>query len=125
MAVVHDCPGAVYCTHTSDDGPAVRFDHIYLPAKKPDWLAEWYAETFGFKAEGGLVVTGSVVLVFQEGDPSGDRAFFQFGFRAESQEQLGALANQLGVELRNEGQYSSFEASDPEGYRFQVYWEAE
>ena len=102
----------------------LRLDHLYMPAKKPEWLAEWYAETFGFQVQGGIVVCGAVVLVFQNGEPIHHHDRPRFGFRCTSKEMFDQLANRLGVAVVSEEVFSSFEAKDPEGYKFEVYWES-
>lgn len=105
-------------------GNSLRLDHLYLPAQKPEWLAEWYAETFGFKAQAGFVISGGVVLVFQKGDPiPNSQGLPQFGFRAVSRDYVEQLAETLNVAVSTEALFCSFQANDPEGYRFEVYWE--
>ncbi len=94
-----------------------------MPARKPEWLAEWYAETFNFLAKDGFVQTGEVMLVFQEGVPVHHHDRAQFGFRCADRVELEQLAKSLDAEIRDEGMFCSFVTSDPEGYRFEVYWE--
>lgn len=101
----------------------LRLDHLYLTARKPDWLAEWYAERFGFVAKGGFVITGGMVLVFKEGEPEQQQAGARFGFRAETLQDLRELAAALDAELVETDEYASFSSHDPEGYEFEVYFE--
>ena len=104
--------------------PSLRLDHLYLTARKPDWLAEWYAETFGFRADAGLVISGGIVLVFQQGEPLiNPIGKPQFGFRCEKRDQLLDFAKKLGAQVRTEPEFCSFQAKDPEGYLFEIYWE--
>lgn len=66
------------------DTPKIRLDHINMPARKPAWLAEWYAEQFGFQAKGGFVIGEGALLVFETGEPLDYRGGTHFGFRCDS-----------------------------------------
>lgn len=101
----------------------LRLDHVYLPARKPAWLAEWYAEKFGFTAQEGFVISGGVVLVFVEGEPLLADEKPRFGFRCDSRDQVKNLAEEFAVPLSEEALFCSFAAVDPEGYVFEVYFE--
>lgn len=118
---------AVWCSmsdgSTSVSALQIRLDHINLPARKPAWLAEWYAEMFGFRARDGFVLGAGVVLVFETGEPLLYKGRVQFGFRCESRQQVEFWASKLEVPVENESIYCGFKATDPEGYVFEVYWE--
>lgn len=101
----------------------LRLDHLYMPARKPEWLAEWYAETFGFRAKAGFVETGGVMLVFRQGVPVHHGEEPRFGFRCDSKQALEQFASRLNATVSDEGLFCSFVTADPEGYRFEVYWE--
>jgi len=104
--------------------PLIRLDHINLPARKPEWLAEWYAEQFGFKAHKGFVSGPGTLLVFEEGKPLDYRGNVHFGFRCASRDQVEAWAARFGAQLESEeDHYCGFKTSDPEGNLFEVYWE--
>jgi len=105
-------------------GLQLRLDHINLPARKPEWLAEWYAETFALKAKDGFVLGAGVVIVFEKGDPLIYDGKAQFGFRCGTKDQVQAWAEKLAVSVEDEAVYCGFKATDPEGYIFDVYWEA-
>lgn len=101
----------------------IRLDHINLPARKPEWLAEWYADTFGFRAQDGFVLGAGVVLVFETGEPLLNKGRVQFGFRCRSKQQVVDLAARLDVPIEDESVFCGFQATDPEGYVFEFYWE--
>tara|TARA_R110002072_G_scaffold113986_4_gene243890 strand:+ start:9595 stop:9936 length:342 start_codon:yes stop_codon:yes gene_type:complete len=109
---------------TDTSGFQIRLDHINLPARKPEWLAEWYAETFGFQAQNGFVLGAGAVIVFEIGEPLIRPGRVQFGFRCTSKAQVVDWADKLDVVLENESVYCGFKATDPEGYVFEVYWES-
>ncbi|MDZ7684397.1 MAG: VOC family protein [Gammaproteobacteria bacterium] len=103
--------------------PDIRLDHINLPARRPAWLADWYAQTFGFKSEGGFVFGTGTLIVFEDGEPLdyGDNA--HFGFRCASRDKVIDWAERLGANVEEASSYCGFKASDPEGNHFEVYWE--
>jgi len=103
--------------------PDIRLDHINLPALKPEWLAQWYAETFGFRAEGGFVIGPGTLIVFEQGKPMDYGGNTHFGFRCSSREKVITWADKLGAPIEEEMNYCGFKAKDPEGNIFEVYWE--
>ncbi len=107
------------------DAPDIRLDHINLPAERPDWLADWYAETFGFRSQNGFVIGPGTLIVFVQGTPIdyGDKA--HFGFRCTSRDKVTEWAQRLDASVDEEENYYGFKARDPEGNHFEVYWEAE
>ncbi len=105
------------------DAPDIRLDHINLPALKPDWLAEWYADMFGFRAKDGFVIGSGTLIVFEKGKPLDYGGSAHFGFRCSSKEKVAVWAQKLEAELVEEASYAGFKAADPEGNVFEVYWE--
>ena len=104
--------------------PLIRLDHINIPARKPEWLAEWYAEHFGFTARDGFVSGPGTLLVFEAGKPLDYRGQVHFGFRCSSRAQVEEWAERFSAELVAEAdRYCGFRTSDPEGNTFEVYWE--
>ena len=103
--------------------PLIRLDHINLPANRPEWLADWYAEQFGFTAHKGFVSGPGTPLVFEQGEPSDYRGNVHFGFRCESRQQVQEWATRFNEVLEEERTYSGFKTKDPEGNVFEVYWE--
>ena len=107
-----------------DSPPDLRLDHINLPAKRPSWLAEWYAENFDLRVEGTFVIGAGIILVFEQGEPADYGGKAHFGFRCASRDRVAAWAGKFEAALVEEANYCGFETSDPEGNRFKVYWEA-
>lgn len=107
------------------ESPEIRLDHINLPAARPEWLADWYAELFGFRSKEGFVIGPGTLIVFEPGTPLdyGDNP--HFGFRCTSREKVVYWAERLEATVVEEDSYFGFKASDPEGNHFEVYWEAE
>lgn len=103
--------------------PEISLDHVNLPARKPEWLAEWYAENFGFKSEGGFVYGFGTLLVFEKGEPLDYQGNSHFGFRCASKESVINLAEKFEATLEGDGDYCAFKTQDPEGNVFGVYWE--
>ena len=105
------------------DAPDIFLDHINLPARKPEWLAEWYASTFGFKAKEGFVVGPGTLIVFEKGEPLDYRGNTHFGFRCRSRDRVGEWAKKFSASLDEDETYCGFKTTDPEGNIFEVYWE--
>jgi len=105
------------------DAPTIKLDHINLPARKPDWLAQWYAEQFGFQAKDGFVIGEGTLLVFEPGEPLDYRGNTHFGFRCSSRDQVRAWALKFEADLEEDAAYSGFKTKDPEGNFFEMYWE--
>ena len=105
------------------DKPLIQLDHINIPALKPEWLAEWYAENFGFSAHKGFVSGPGTLLVFVQGQPADYHDAVHFGFRCNSREQVRQWASKFGAGLVDNEKYSGFQTTDPEGNCFEVYWE--
>ncbi|MFT4631220.1 MAG: catechol-2,3-dioxygenase [Candidatus Pseudothioglobus sp.] len=103
--------------------PALRLDHINLPARKPSWLAEWYAGQFGFTASAGFVMGAGVLLVFELGEPLDTHGKPHFGFRCDSSEAVAQWAAKFEQGLEDSGAYCGFKTRDPEGNVFEIYWE--
>ncbi len=106
------------------DKPLIQLDHLHIPARKPEWLAEWYAEQFGLNAQGGFLTGPGTLIVFAEGDPVNYEERPHFGFRCQSREAVEDWADKLQVQLDASNNYCGFRARDPEGNHFEVYWEA-
>jgi len=103
--------------------PEIRLDHVNLPARKPEWLAEWYADKFGFRSEGGFVFGFGTLLVFEKGEPLDYKGKSHFGFRCTNKESVINLAEKFEIELKDDENYCAFKTQDPEGNFFEVYWE--
>lgn len=106
-----------------NEPPEIQLDHINLPARRPEWLAEWYADNFGFNARNGFVFGPGTLIVFEPGEPLDYQGSAHFGFRCSSRQRVVNWAQKLKVELEQQDNYCGFKASDPEGNIFEVYWE--
>lgn len=105
------------------DKPLIQLDHINIPASKPEWLAQWYADNFGFVAHKGFVSGPGTLLVFEDGEPVDYGGNVHFGFRCTSREKVQAWAKAFGANLVEDENYNGFQTKDPEGNLFEVYWE--
>lgn len=107
----------------NENTPLIRLDHVNLPALKPEWLAEWYADLFGLQAKDGFVIGPGTLLVFEKGEPPEYHGNTHLGFRARSRDQVESWAEKLEATLEEADNYCGFKAQDPEGNVFEVYFE--
>ncbi len=103
-------------------GLALR--HVNLPARDPEGLARWYADRLGLEARGTHVVGPLALLVFEPGEPMDPGANAHFGFRVETREEVDDWARRFDAPLEADPDYAGFKVRDPEGNRFEIYWEA-
>jgi ribosomal protein S18 acetylase RimI-like enzyme len=101
----------------------VRLAHVNLPARDPVGLARWYAERFDLEQDGAFAFAPGTLLVFEPGGPQGPRAGGHFGFEVASRAEVARFADRFGCEPEVEEDYVGFKAHDPEGNRFEVYFE--
>jgi catechol 2,3-dioxygenase-like lactoylglutathione lyase family enzyme len=108
--------------------PELSLNHLNLPARDPDALRRWYAEKLGFREHGRFLWSGASLLVFVEGTPIATDAI-HFGFRVESLAAMRAWIDCLrmrGVEVgepEGDETYSTVYVLDPEGNRFELFYE--
>jgi hypothetical protein len=105
------------------DKPLIQLDHINIPAHKPEWLADWYADNFGFNSHKGFVTGPGTLLVFETGVPLDYKGNVHFGFRCTSLEKVRGWAREFDADLVENTNYCGFKTKDPEGNLFEVYWE--
>jgi catechol-2,3-dioxygenase len=98
-----------------------RLDHLNLPARDPEGLASWYADTFGLRADAHRVRGEGVLLVFQRGEPVDRAPDFHLGMRLPSMRVLGEWATKLGGSVTPGPEFSVFRVTDPEGNCIEVY----
>jgi catechol 2,3-dioxygenase-like lactoylglutathione lyase family enzyme len=108
--------------------PPFALNHLNLPARDPAALRQWYTDKLGFHARGPFLWSGGGLLVFVEGTPiAGEH--LHFGFRADSMATLRAWIAALrarGVhvdEPHDDDAYSTTYVNDPEGNRFELFYE--
>ena len=106
-----------------NEKPDIMLDHVNLPARRPEWLADWYADNLGLKAGHGFVFGPGTLIVFESGEPVDYHDNVHLGFRCNSRHTVVALAEKLRAALDQAGNYCAFKSTDPEGNVFEVYWE--
>ena len=73
-----------------------QLDHLNIPARDPEGLARWYAETFGLRADGRKVRGPGVLVVFQAGEPVKRAPELHMGFHVSSMKVLNEWAGKFG-----------------------------
>lgn len=101
--------------------PAFRLDHVNMPARDPEALARWYAETFGLRAEANRVRGPGVLIVFQAGEPVGRAPELHLGLRVPSTEALAEWAGKFGASITTGSEFASFRIFDPENNCLEIY----
>jgi catechol-2,3-dioxygenase len=103
----------------------LRLEHINLPARDPEGLARWYAQTFGLRAEGRRVSGPGLLMVFQAGEPLQRAPDLHLGLRVPSQIELSRWADQLGSAITPGKEFDTLRTFDPEGNCLELYCNAE
>jgi len=101
-----------------------QLDHLNFPARDPERLACWYADTFGLRAEGHLVRGPGVLIAFQAGEPINRAPELHIGFRLSSLAALTEWANKFGAQVSTGKEFASFRTSDPDGNCLELYCKA-
>jgi catechol-2,3-dioxygenase len=101
-----------------------QFDHLNLPARDPEGLASWYAQTFGLTADAHRVRGPGVLIAFQIGEPIKRAPELHVGFRVPSMAVLTEWASKFGAPLKMGQEFNSFQTSDPEGNCVELYCKA-
>ena len=99
----------------------IRLDHLNLPARDPQTLARWYADTFGLQADRHLVRGPGVLIAFQAGEPVNRAPEMHIGLRVPSVEDLKGWAAKFGQEITRGQEFLSFRTSDPDGNCIELY----
>jgi len=100
---------------------AIQLEHLNLPARDPEALARWYAETFGLRAERHLVRGPGVLIAFQAGEPVNRAPELHIGFRVPSMAALTGWAEKFRAQVAQGAEFVSFRTSDPEGNCLELY----
>lgn len=103
--------------------PPLRLAHVNLPAREPEALARWYAETFGLEQRGAFALGPGTLLAFERGEPIGARGNTHVGFELTSRADVEAWARRLGTPLEADSRYAATRTRDPEGNGIELYWE--
>ena len=103
---------------------ALQLDHLNMPARDPESLARWYAQTFGLQAERHLVRGPGVLIAFQTGEPLNRAPELHIGMRVPSMAVLTEWANKLGAQVTTGVEFASFRTADPDGNCIELYCKA-
>jgi hypothetical protein len=114
-------PSAMRRRH--EEHPPLRLAHANLPARDPEGLASWWAETFHLERRGAFVVGPGTLVAFEPGEPIGARGNAHVGFEAATRDEALAWARRLGVDPEVEPRYVGLKVRDPEGNAIEIYWE--
>ena len=101
-----------------------QLDHLNMPARDPEGLALWYAQTFGLQAEGHKVRGPGVLIAFQSGEPVKRAPELHVGFRVASNTMLNDWAGKFGATINKGGEFNAFRTFDPEGNCLELYCKA-
>jgi catechol 2,3-dioxygenase-like lactoylglutathione lyase family enzyme len=99
----------------------MQLEHLNLPARDPEALARWYAETFGLRAERHLVRGPGVLIAFQKGEPIARAPEMHIGFRVPSVAALKGWAEKFGAQPAQGAEFLSFRTADPDGNCLELY----
>jgi catechol 2,3-dioxygenase-like lactoylglutathione lyase family enzyme len=106
----------------------LRLNHLNLPATDPEALGDWYVAQLGFRRRGRFLWSEGTLLVFVPGKRVEDKEV-HFGFRLDAEDEVHAWAEKLrgaGATVSRvikESGYTTVFARDPEGNRFELFWE--
>ena len=102
-----------------------RLQHLNMPARDPEGLARWYANTFGLQADGNKVRGPGVLIAFQAGEPVNRAPELHAGFLVPTKTELTQWADRLGGTVKTGTEFTSFQVRDPEGNCVEIYSKTE
>ena len=102
----------------------LQLNHLNLPARDPEGLARWYAQTFGLRADQHRVRGPGVLIVFQPGEPVNRAPELHVGLQVPSMSALGQWAQKFGAQIVKGAEFNAFRVSDPEGNGIELYCKA-
>ncbi len=102
-----------------------QLEHLNMPARDPEGLARWYAQTFGLQADGHRVRGPGVLIAFQAGEPVKRAPELHVGFRVANVKTLNKWAMRLGAEVTAGNEFASFRTFDPEDNCVEIYCKAD
>ena len=104
--------------------PPLWLDHINIPSKDPEVLAQWYAQRLGLERRNTMVHGPGITIFFKKGTPLNAGDAFHFGFRVETKTAVETWAEALGVAIAyDEADFFAARVTDPEGNLFEIYWD--
>jgi catechol-2,3-dioxygenase len=113
----------------------VDLNHLHLHVRDVERAARFYERWFGFREH---VRHGEILflrnasgfdLALAPGEPGRFPAWFHFGFRRPSRDDVAGLHGRMaseGVavnEMFDDPDLASFRCCDPDGHAIEVYWE--
>ncbi len=101
-----------------------QLDHMNIPARDPEGLARWYADTFGLRADAHRVRGPGVLIAFQAGEPVKRAPELHMGFRVQDMDVLNEWATKLARPIKQGEEFNSFQVFDPEGNCLEIYCKA-
>ncbi len=101
-----------------------QLDHLNMPARDPEGLARWYAQTFGLRADGHRVRGPGVLIAFQSGEPVKRAPELHLGFRVSNMQLLTEWAEKFAEPVKKGDEFNSFRIFDPEDNCLEIYCKA-
>jgi catechol 2,3-dioxygenase-like lactoylglutathione lyase family enzyme len=101
--------------------PTLQLDHLNMPARDPEGLARWYAQTFGLQADAHRVRGPGVLIAFQSGEPINRAPELHIGMRVSSIAALTEWAKKLDAQITPGAEFTSFRTFDPDGNCIELY----
>jgi catechol-2,3-dioxygenase len=103
----------------------LQLDHLNMPARDPEGLARWYAQTFGLQADAHRVRGPGVLIAFEAGEPVNRAPELHIGIRVPSLAALNEWAKKLDAHVATGSEFASFRTFDPEGNCVEIYCKAD
>jgi catechol 2,3-dioxygenase-like lactoylglutathione lyase family enzyme len=104
--------------------PDLQLNHLNMPARDPEGLARWYAQTFGLRADAHRVRGPGVLIVFQAGEPVSRAPELHIGLQVPSMAALHQWAQKFNAQISQGAEFNTFRISDPEGNSIELYCKA-
>jgi catechol 2,3-dioxygenase-like lactoylglutathione lyase family enzyme len=104
---------------------AFQLDHLSMPARDPEGLARWYAQTFGLQADKHRVRGPGVLIAFQRGEPVKRAPELHIGFSVQRMQVLNEWAGKFGKAIKKGEEFNSFQIFDPEDNCVEIYCRAD
>jgi catechol 2,3-dioxygenase-like lactoylglutathione lyase family enzyme len=103
----------------------LRLDHLNMPARDPESLARWYAQTFGLQANAHVVRGPGVLIAFVRGEPVNRAPELHIGLRVPSLAALKEWAKKFGSEITPGAEFTTTRTLDPDGNCIELYCKSE
>jgi catechol-2,3-dioxygenase len=101
-----------------------QLEHLNIPARDPEGLARWYAQTFGLIVDRHLARGPGALIAFEKGEPVNRAPDLHVGFRVPSMAALNEWASKLNGQIKEGGEFNAFRVFDPEGNCVEIYCKA-